>query len=291
MCEMQKLLGAIDLKTLLSDLARVGMFVRIAYHGARAAGPRHTELQLEIRDLASNILEVCTSSVLTIPTTMLTDMLAIQSDLLGGLEEMALETLSAISNIAGEIQATADKVHDQSQKVARVIERVLLETTTRCYHAAEQGAASASDCLHEATTALKRLCAVMMHTALYCKQMQVHCEVLAEDRMKYNMEKAMEYPYEKRVRVWTSNGFKRRAIELYAAWVALNSVCTTYAEHIKPIQKDLYEYLRENPTYEESRKSLKELAEKFLADLQKEQKAIADKDFKIQEEIRALSMD
>ena len=66
------------------------------------------------------------------------------------------------------------------------------------------------------------------------------------------------------------------------------SICTTYVEHIKPIQKDLYEYLRENPTYEESHKSLKELAEKYIADLQKKQKAIGDKDFKTQDEIRAL---
>ena len=60
-------------------------------------------------------------------------------------------------------------------------------------------------------------------------------------------------------------------------WVAMNSVCTTYVEHIKLTQKDLYEYLRENPTYEESCQSYKELAEKFLADIEMDQKVIADR--------------
>ena len=283
-CEKGKLLGAVDLKNLISDLGRVGDFVRIAYHGARAAGPRHTELQLEIRDLARNILGVYTSSVLTIPRTVLTDISAIHSYLLDGLEEMALETLSEISNIAGEIEATAHKLKDQSDKVERMTERVLLDAMVR---KGEQAASAPH--LHEATQVLKELSAVTMHTEQFWQQMQDHCRALAEtaDRMKFMVEKAMKYVPEKRQRIWTSMGFKRKAIQFYAGWVALNSVYTTYVEHIKLTQKDLYEYLRENPSYEESHKSLKELAEKFLADIKQEQKAIANKDF---EEIRALSM-
>jgi len=49
--ERAKLLGQIDLKTLVQDLGRVGMCIRVAYNGVTAAGPKVTELQIEIQDL------------------------------------------------------------------------------------------------------------------------------------------------------------------------------------------------------------------------------------------------
>ncbi len=45
--EKEKLLGAIDLKTLMDDLGRVGGFIRVAYNGIGAAGPKFTELQIQ----------------------------------------------------------------------------------------------------------------------------------------------------------------------------------------------------------------------------------------------------
>ena len=54
-------------------------------------------------------------------------------------------------------------------------------------------------------------------------------------------------------------------------------------------QQDLYNYITENPTYEESRKALPGLAEKFMADLKNDQKALEEKDLKAQEEILALT--
>ena len=44
--ERAKLLGQIDLKTLVEDLGRVGMCIRVAYNGVTAAGPKFTELQI-----------------------------------------------------------------------------------------------------------------------------------------------------------------------------------------------------------------------------------------------------
>ena len=52
--------------------------------------------------------------------------------------------------------------------------------------------------------------------------------------------------------------------------------------------QDLYRYVTENPTFEESRQNVKELAEKFLVDLKRDQKELADKEFKAQEEINEL---
>ena len=49
--ETEKLLGAIDLRALVSDLGRVGSFIRIAYNGVGAAGHELTKEQIEIQRL------------------------------------------------------------------------------------------------------------------------------------------------------------------------------------------------------------------------------------------------
>ena len=147
----------------------------------------------------------------------------------------------------------------------------------------------AVEALHEAIGALKHLSAVMMQAALFWKQMQDHCRSLAESEMQSQVETAMKkYSEEKRLKVWTSSSFKRKAIEFYSGWVALNSVCGVYMEQIKETQRDLYKYITENPTYEESKKALPDLAEKFMADLKSDQKALEEKTLKAQEEILAL---
>ena len=154
----------------------------------------------------------------------------------------------------------------------------------------QEMAECAVEALHEAIGALKHLSAVMMKAALFWKQMQDHCRSLAESQMQSQVETAMEkYSEEKRLKVWTSNSFKRKAIQFYSGWVALNSVCGVYMEQIKEIQRDLYIYITENPTYEESKSILPDLAKIFMADLKNKQKVIEEKDFKAQEEIRALT--
>ena len=147
----------------------------------------------------------------------------------------------------------------------------------------------AVEALHHSIGALKELSAVMMQAAQFWKQMQDHCHSLADSEVQQQVEKAMKLPEVKRRKVWTSKGFKRKAIHFYGGWVALHSVCSVYIEQIKLTQKDLYEYLKENPTWEESRKNVKSLAETFLSDLKRDQKAIADKEFQAQEEIKALT--
>ena len=83
------------------------------------------------------------------------------------------------------------------------------------------------------------------------------------------------------------------AREVSTPWirVALNCLCSEYVEHIKLTQKDLYKYIVENPTYEESRRNVGELAKIFLANLKKDQEAIAEKEFEAQKKIKALKQD
>ena len=419
--EKEKLLGAVDLKTLVNDLGRVGAFIRIAYNGVGAAGPKFTEQQIEIQRLGYDVTRLCDKSALTVAkfkkasSTVLTDLQATYEYLLDNLEDMAVETLSAVSKLAGEMEKAALELHEDFEQQAGKVEYTLegtqkvqskealrikelqkqrqqfevakqeqvklMEDAHRLEREAEAGrrrieekedeaisgigsnnplklfanactsmigigkvfdeneaekkaahwkerrvealqvenkfrqqryealgkmtefamkikectteenmAEVAVEALHYSIGALKELSAVMMQAAQFWKQMQDHCRSLADREMQNEMEKAMKlYTDEKRRKVWTSNGFKIKAIHFYAGWVALHSVCSVYIEQIKKTQRALYEYLKENPTWEESRKNVKSLAETFLSDLKQDQKAIADKEFQAQEEIKALT--
>ena len=147
-------------------------------------------------------------------------------------------------------------------------------------------AVAAVDALHEAVIALKELSTVTMHTVHFWKQMQEHCRALAEEEMKSMVEMAMkEYSDEKRIKLWTTDGFKEQAIHFYAGWVALKDFCTEYFDQIKMTQEDLYKYLKENPTHEECRRNIHKLAE---SELRRDQKKIKEKERKIKEKIEDL---
>lgn len=143
--------------------------------------------------------------------------------------------------------------------------------------------------LHQAMLGLRQLSAIMMQAAVFWQQMQDHCLSLADAEMKTAVEVAMNsYSGEKRMEVWTSEGFKMQAVQFYAGWVALHRVCTTYVEQIKLTRKDLYAYIEENPTYEESREALPKLAGEFAAELKTAQKDIEKESFVATKEIEDL---
>ena len=269
--EKEKLLGAVDLKTLINDLSRVGAFIRIVSNGVGAAGPKSAGLQIEIQHLGHYVTKLCDKSALTVAkfknasSTVLTNLQGTYEYLLDNLEEIAIETLSAVSKIAGEMEKAALELHhDFKQQAVKF----------------EVGA------LHHSIGALKELSVVMMQATQFWKQMYNHCRSLADSEMQQRVETAIKLCIEEKWRkVWTSKGFKRKTIRLNAGWVALHSVCSVYIEQIKRLQRDLYQYLKENPTWEESRMNLKSLAETFLSDLKQEQKAIYDMTFEAEKEM------
>ena len=417
--ETKKLLGAIDLRALVSDLGRVGGFIRVAYNAVGAAGHQLTNEQIEIQRLGYDITKLCDKSALTVAkfkkasSSILTDLQCTYGYLLDNLEEMAIDTLSSVSKLAGEMEKAAlelhhdfvaeekkviaalentqqakkiqaDKVEEEKQRRIKLQEDIKIEEQLFEEHQKQEREAEArrrdleqqedqaiseigeisvksvvngvtsmigihlydeegpvkkatllrqnrldaleaenairkkrqealanmsaftaklrqctndqdmAECavgaLHEAVGALKHLSAVMMRAALFWKQMQDHCRSLAESEMQSQVEIAMQkYSEEKRLKVWTSRGFKQKAIMFYSGWVALNSVCGVYMEQIKETQRDLYKYITENPSYEESKKILPELAKKFMADLNRDQQAIEEKNSKAQEEIQTLT--
>ena len=142
--------------------------------------------------------------------------------------------------------------------------------------------------LHSAMGGLQKLSAVMMKAALFWKQVQVHCEQLAQERMQELIATALEMPKSDRLEFWKDPYFLQEAVEYYGQWVALDDVCGTYMDEIKVTQKDLYSYLTENPTNEQARENVRDLASQFGIELKDEQEKIKEKEFASAEEVAKL---
>ena len=409
------LLGSVDLQSLVADLGRVGSFVRLAYNGV--AG--FTDRQIEIRKIGYDVTKLCDKSAVTVAKfkqasgSILGDLQGTYQFLLDGLEDMALETLHSVADVAKDMADAANQLHkdfdEESQRVEKALENTMKEkesqeikkkdtekeeqdmaakkaksdvkkkaaeedfemyeeqyreakakeetfqakasnplrglanaivapftggkkvfNTDADYDTAQKAredklmflkemkkqreerskalqdiaefskkmencgeekelAVVAIQALHEAMGGLQKLSAIMMKAALFWKQMQIHCEQLAKEKMQRMIVTAMKRPEKDRLRVWTSTGFKKQAITYYAQWVALDDVCAIYMERIKETQANLYAYLEENLTLDQARRKVPELAKAFSKELEMEQKAIREKDSAATEEIERLT--
>jgi len=410
--QREHLLGSIDLPALVEDLGRVGNFVRLAYNGT--AG--HTELQIQIREIGYDVTKLCDKSAVTVSKfkqasgSILDDLQGTYQFLLDGLEDIALETLASVSEVAKGMATAAEELHkdfaDESLKVEGVLKDTMSEKghevrkkkeieererkfeadriraekqreaseqeyaeCEKRYREAEEKqekaqasaanpfkaianafvaplglraydtegdkerakeyrdeklkhlddmkqqreqrraaleeiavfakhiidcredadlADSAIDALHKAMGGLQKLSALMLKVALFWKQMQMHCETLARDKMQKMIIRAMKRPEKERLRVWTATGFKTQAITYYAQWVALDDVCAIYMAKIKETQKTLYSYLTENPTLSESRANVRQLAIQFSEDLKRAHSEIDEKNAADEDEIARM---
>ena len=131
---------------------------------------------------------------------------------------------------------------------------------------------AAIDALHSSVGALKSLSATMMKAAKFWRQMQHCCKTLPRGDMQRKVKMAMQKPKEERLEIWTSTPFKQDALQYYSTWVALDDVCGVYTVvQIEDTSKDLYKYLKENPTTEEAKKNVRQLAAEFAKDLKQAQ--------------------
>ena len=126
------------------------------------------------------------------------------------------------------------------------------------------------DALHNSVGALKCLSATMMQATRFWEMMQLHCKELARGDMKDKVEKMIEMPKEERRNIWTSEGFKTNAVRFYTRWVLLDDLSSVYRLQIESTSRELYEYLKENPTPEHAKKNMRHLAADLKEDLKKQ---------------------
>ena len=150
-------------------------------------------------------------------------------------------------------------------------------------------AEAAIEALHRSIGALKSLSAIMMKAAVFWQQTQSHCESMAKGDIQKMVQKALDkYDDDKRLKFWTSTGFKKSAVQYYSKWVALDDVCGVYMLQIRDTRQDLYNYLEENPTIEQAKKNVRQLASEFAKDLKQAQEKLAGDKQKALEQKKSL---
>ena len=128
--EKKRLLGSVNLPALVEDLGTVGNFVRIAYNGVSG----YTELQITVRELGVNITKLCDKSAVTVAKfkqasgSILDDLQGTYQFLLDGFEDIAIETLQAVSEVAKDMVSAADQLHKDFDDESKRAEEVLKET-------------------------------------------------------------------------------------------------------------------------------------------------------------------
>ena len=128
--EKERLLGEIDLEALAEDLSRAGKFVRVAYNGV--AGD--TDLQITVQGIGYDITKLCNKSAITVAKftrashSVVLDLQSTYEYLLDDLEEMAVDTLGAVSKIAKDMASAAKELADAFEEEEEKIEATLRET-------------------------------------------------------------------------------------------------------------------------------------------------------------------
>lgn len=123
----------------------------------------------------------------------------------------------------------------------------------------------AIDALHNSVSALKCLAATMMQASRFWEMMQIQCKQLARG------EKMIEMPKEERLKTWTSTPFKKNALRYYTRWVLLDNLSSVYKLQIQNTSKELYKYLKENPTPEQAKSNVRQMAADLKDDLKQYQ--------------------
>lgn len=136
--EKEELVGTntLCLKTLVTDLGRVGEFIKIAYNATLSAGISGDEsihkLHLQVRSLGSGITDLCGLSAVTVSNfrsttrTILQELKGAYQYLLDGFEDMAIDCMENLSTLAKKMADAAYKlqleIKAQEEKVTKALD-------------------------------------------------------------------------------------------------------------------------------------------------------------------------
>ena len=136
--EREELVGSntLSLKTLVTDLGRVGEFIKIAYNATLSAGISGDEnihkLHLQIRSLGSGIADLCGMSAVTVSNfrsttrTILQELKGAYQYLLDGFEDMAVDCMENLSTLAKKMADAAlalqQEIKQHEKKVAMALD-------------------------------------------------------------------------------------------------------------------------------------------------------------------------
>ena len=220
-----------------------------------------TELQSAIREIGFEIAELYDDSHRTIrmlrmtADSMLTNFIGGYRFFLDGMEEMGITAVESSTDSAKQMAASAKQLYARFEEEGQKIGKVCDDTFR----------AQIDEVKQHAVSALQHLVRIMLSAAYFWKSMECYCEEQSSGKLEMIMAKALKYENpEKRRKVFQSPVMKKRAIEMYASWVAMEAVCDEYVKKTKGSREELYKYLCENPTLEESQGLIHQLFREFV---------------------------
>ena len=150
---------------------------------------------------------------------------------------------------------------------------------------------AAVEFLLQACGNLRALSIVMEKASVFWMELHDHCQNLADDGIKKRIEEGMSrYSDEKRMRLWTHPTFISQGVAYFAKWVALHEMCKEYMGYIKETQRELYDYIKENPTREESKRRLRSMIDTYMSELSKEEESIKQSESEAEEVRKKLEL-
>ena len=407
----------LDIEQFVEYMGHVGHFIKIAYNGVNAAGPRFTDLQIDIQRLGYDITKLCNESSITIDrfrvtaSTVSSRLQSVYQFLLDGFDDAAIMSVTSLGELAQEMTKIActlkEKFDEQGKKVEATLETTIKRKSDESkrkeqlekeqkemeqkvqekkeladrydklareakeerikYEAKEERAseersggpgllnvvagamltlafpfaAGAIDdalhreeresaekkkrlgeiskekreielrqqnlhhealqqmyefasklknakseaemaevvinALHETVGALRHLSVIMMEASKFWAHIRDHCNSLSDKNFTDLMGLYASKDEETKKKFWRSDGFIKRAVSYHSRWVALQGICEEHRKLIDATRADLYKYIQDNPTYEQSLKCLPQLTQNFLQILDKAKNEIEQK--------------
>lgn len=125
--------------------------------------------------------------------------------------------------------------------------------------------AAAAESLHHAASALVSLAVIMKNTSRFWEETEGLCQELSSPKMVKEIKAVSKLDDEKRKKVWDRETFKLGGIMYYCSWIAIKEICETCRGGVEDAQRSVHAYIRENPTKEQARLNVKQLAPKLDA--------------------------
>ena len=178
--------------------------------------------------------------------------------------------LSKAAKAMDKIQDKIDRLHknkkDEVERQRKALKHMeqCAKQIAQCSDKQTSVRDQAIPALHGAVGALSNLATIMQKAATFWKSMQQMCEEQASGKLEALLGTAQKYEDPvKRQKAYQNPAVKKRAVKMYVSWVAMEAVCDDYVKKIKVSREELFSYLCENPTVEESQKRIQLLCREF----------------------------
>ena len=255
---------------LSNDLRDMGRFARIALYCAVVKGD--LKLEENIREYIKRLAALCDDSRIatdrfepTSPTFVIETLQAGYSNLLEGHEDMAVDNFDDVQHEAEEMEVISKDLYERFEGEGETLKTTKDEWEIEVSGEKEkmtklgQEAKEQVDWVIEATGhSLMLISVAMLQVAGFWNRMAAIAKELQSKKIQNRVKRAIDsVSAEKRLKVWTSQGFKMVAIANYAMWVSCRVLCNDYMKRITTTRAELHACLEEPIVSAEAAKKLK----------------------------------